>query len=124
MREMHRKLLNALSFAAHQLAMIAVVLVTLLGCAVWLIWEILSGSAREAAGTVRALWAQTKRDILQHTLTLEVHLDDGRHAVVTSTISKTPDLGSRVILRDEINWFGYHRYFWDGLVPQLPRPAP
>ncbi|MEQ1695226.1 MAG: hypothetical protein ABL901_05220 [Hyphomicrobiaceae bacterium] len=124
MRDEFRKLLSAIQFAAHHLAMAIVVILTLLGCVAWLIWEIPSGPAREAVGEVRTRWAQTKRDMLQHTLTLQVHLDDGRHVVVTSTFPQIPAIGSRVLLRDESNLFGYHRYYWDGLVPQPPKPAP
>jgi hypothetical protein len=96
---------------------------TVIASAIYLTWTLPFGPAREATGVVRVGWTSTKREQLSRDLKLEVLLDDGRYAVATSTFRNQPAMGSRVLLRDQTNWLGYHHYYWDGLVPEPPKPA-
>ena len=87
-------------------------------------WTIPFGTSRPAGGIVRNMWTIVETGTLQHTMKLEVLLDDGRYAMAIATFRKWPETGSRIVLREETNVFGYHHYYWDGLTPDQPKAAP
>ena len=123
MRDETRKKLDVLRKEDRR-ALVVVVLVTLLACTGYLTWTLPFGPPREATGIVRNRWTVTKEEMLKQSIKLEVLLDDGRYAIATATYRNLPEIGSRVLLRDQANWLGYHHYYWDGLVPQPPAPTP
>jgi len=121
-RDETRKKLDLLSWD-DRTAVMAVLLATILACAGYLAWTLPYGPPREASGVVRNRWTITKEEMLSRSIKLEILLDDGRYAIATATYRDLPEIGSRVLLRDQTNWLGFHHYFWDGNVSHTDKPG-
>jgi hypothetical protein len=116
MRDETRKKLDEQQSSGGLVTIVGVVSLTLLGAVVYLTWTLPAGAPRDVQGVVRARWTSTNEEQLKRSLKLEVLLDDGRYAIATSTVRNVPEKGSRIVLRDQINWLGYHHYYWDGFM--------
>ena len=121
MRHETRKKLDAQRSGERWLIVLVGSLFTLIGTFGYLAWTVPFGPSREATGIVRHRVRLTNHETQKQTMKLEVLLDDGRYALATRTFRAWPDIGSRVLLREEISWIGYHHFYWDGLTPQQPK---
>jgi hypothetical protein len=97
---------------------------TLLFGAGYVAWVAPSGASRTATGVLRKRWTTRSLETQKVTLNLEVLLDDGRYAVATATHRNLPEIGSRITLRQESNWFWYHLYDGDGDIPPQRQAIP
>jgi hypothetical protein len=118
MRDDARRKLDDHLAAERRTVIIYGAALTLLFGAGYVAWVAPSGASRTAAGVLRKRWTTRSLETQKVTLNLEVLLDDGRYAVATATNRNLPEIGSRITLREETNWFWYHLYYWDGDIPQ------
>lgn len=114
MRETTRRKLDAIQSGERWSIVIGSAL--LFGCWVAIAgsWELTWGQPREIAAAVKSVKVSGSQDVPHPIVTLELDLDDGRYVIASA--HKSPAPGSRVIVREQVNWFGYHRFVWDGVA--------
>jgi hypothetical protein len=117
MREDSRRKLDRLLAADRRIVIFYGAALTMLFGVGYVAWVAPSRASRDATGIVRKRWTTRSLETQKVTLKLEVLLDDGRYAVATATHRNLPEIGSRITLREETNWFWYHLYYWDGDIP-------